>query len=169
MRRVACTLAMLVAAGVAAAGVGATSHAAVARCSTSALRAVSSGSQGAAGTDFAELRFELRRPGRCALGGFPGVTLLDGDARIAVHVARFKGGGKPRTVTLSRGHPAYFAFVYHAFDNVHQRACHVRVSGLRVIPPNERHSLRVTLRPRALTVCRDAGLAVTAVSATAGG
>jgi hypothetical protein len=147
---------------------GAPSQAGLARCSTSALRAVSSGGNGAAGTQFAQFRFELRTSGRCTLGGFPGVTLLDGDARLAVHVARFASGTPPRTVTLDAKHPAYFSLVYHAFDNVHQRACHVRVSGLRVIPPNERHSLVVTRRPHALSVCRDSRLAVTAVSSQSG-
>lgn len=168
MRRAAVALSLAAVACAVLLGAGSASQAALARCATSALRAVSSRGGAALGTEFAGLRFELRKPGRCTLGGFPGVTLLDGDARLAVHVARFAGGDRPRTVTLDATHTAYFALAYHAFDNVRQRACHVRVSGLRIIPPNERHSLRVTLRPHALTVCADGRISVTAVSSRPG-
>jgi hypothetical protein len=120
---------------------------------TAVLRVVSFGGQGAAGTDFEFLRFELRRPGRCMLSGYPGVTLLDGQRRYNVHVGRYPANHL-RTVQLEADHPAYFGLVFQGASPTTGRPCHGKITGLRVIPPNDRQALSVKLTPRPLVyVC----------------
>lgn len=139
------------------------------RCAAGALRAVSSGGQGAAGTQFASLRFELRGPGRCTLSGYPGVTLLDAGRQLRADVGRFSTG-RLRTVVVDARHPAHFDLVYRV-TGLAERPCRTRVSDLRIIPPDDRRALPVRLRPGPLTLCLDSVRvgAVRATSALAGG
>lgn len=72
----------LVAAG--ALTLSSTSQARVGTCAAGALRVASYGHEGGGGTESAYLSFELRRPGRCTVSGYPGVSLLDGRHRLDV-------------------------------------------------------------------------------------
>lgn len=139
-------------AGATVVSVGSSSQASATRCPTDALRLVAQPGQGAAGTEFVPLRFELRRPGHCTLGGYPGVTLLTGSHPLHVRVGR-RPTGLARTVHLDTRHPAYFSLVYHNLGPPGGRLCHGRVTGVRIIPPNDRHALTVTLRPGLSLVC----------------
>lgn len=121
------------------------------RCAASELRVVSSGSQGAAGTQFSALRFEHRGPGHCTLSGYPGVTLLNGPDRFNTDVGRFSTG-RPRTVRVDARHRAYFDLVHRAMTS-DGRTCRTRVTHLRIIPPNTRRALSVRLRPKPLSLC----------------
>lgn len=122
------------------------------RCTADMLRAVSAGGQGAAGTQFAQLRFELRGPGQCTLRGYPGVTLLNGGRRFDVDVGRSAIGGQPRTVRVAARNPAYFDVSYR--NDIAQRPCDSRVTVLGIIPPDERQTLGVRL-PEPLRLCLD--------------
>ena len=133
--------------------IGPTAQASTSRCAASSMHVVSSGSQGAAGTQFAALRFEHPGPGSCTLGGFPGIALVNGGHRYATNVRR-SPTGPVRTVRVDASHPAYFDLSYRA-DGSGGRSCRARVTGLRVIPPNERRALPVTLRPRPVRLCLD--------------
>ena len=123
------------------------------RCAAGELRVVSSGSQGAAGTQFSALRFEHRGPGHCTLSGYPGVTLLNGPHRFNTDVGRFSTG-RPRTVRVDARHRAYFDLVHRAMTS-DGRTCRARVTHLWIIPPNTRRALRVRLRPKPLSLCLD--------------
>jgi len=138
------------------------------RCMAGALRAVSSGGQGAAGTQFASLRFELRGAGRCTLRGFPGVTLLDAGRRLSTDVRRFSAG-RMRPVVIDARHPAHFDLSYRVTGQS-ERPCRTRVTDLRIIPPDDRIALAVRLRPKPLTLCLESVRvgAVRATSALAG-
>jgi len=136
------------------------------RCATSELRAVSLGQQGAAGTQYGLLRLQLRRPGRCTLRGYPGITLLRGHRRLHLHVARDHAGPAPRTTHLRWHHSAYFNIIYRSHDAAAQRTCHSRVTGLNVIPPNDRRSLHARFRPKAISICWSYGMAVQPVRAS---
>jgi hypothetical protein len=100
----ACAIAPVALAG------GSSSEARGTRCAPGELRLISFGGQGAAGTEFAYLRLELRRPDRCTLTGYPGVTLLSGRRHLDIHV-RGDLGYPTRTVSLDAQHPAYFNLV----------------------------------------------------------
>ena len=135
------------------------------RCAASALRVISSGGQGAAGTQFAALRFELRGPGRCTLSGYPGVTLLNGAQRFNTDVGRYRLG-QSRTVQVDARHPAYFDLVYrNTASGRRPRMCDTRVSALSIIPPDDRQALPVTLRPGPVSLCLDS-VSVQAVRST---
>jgi len=123
------------------------------RCTADMLRVAFAGSQGAAGTQFAQLRFELRGPAQCTLRGYPGVALLNGARRLDVDVGRSAVGGQPRTVRVAARHPAYFDFSYRT-DAIAQRPCGRRVTGLGIIPPDERQTLAVRL-PKPPRLCLD--------------
>lgn len=123
------------------------------RCTADMLRAVSAGGQGAAGTQFAQLRFELRGPGQCTLRGYPGVTLLNGARRFDVDVGRSPIGGQPRTVRVAARNPAYFDVSYRT-NAIAERPCGSRVTVLGIIPPDERQTLAVRL-PEPLRLCLD--------------
>jgi len=118
------------------------------------LRAVSIGSQGAAGTQFASLRFELRGAGRCTLTGYPGVALLDGARRLDVDVGRFSTG-RPLSVRVDARHPAYFDLSYRTTASAQpgEPGCRARITGLAVIPPDERTALPARLRPSPPLLC----------------
>ncbi len=124
----ACLILALAGSGWAAAD----SHRGARTCATRALRVVSFGGQGAARTEFAFLRFELRRPGRCTLSGYPGVTLLNGHHQLNLHVGRYDDGLRDRAVRIDTRHPAYFSLVYFAPPCAGGR---IRVTGLRIVPP----------------------------------
>ena len=123
------------------------------RCTADMLRAVSAGGQGAAGTQFAQLRFELRGPGQCTLRGYPGVTLLNGGRRFDVDVGRSPIGGQPRSVRVAARNPAYFDLSYRT-NAIAERPCGSRVTVLGIIPPDERQTLAVRL-PEPLRLCLD--------------
>ncbi len=124
------------------------------RCAAGALRVVSYGGQGAAGTQFALLRFELRGSGACTLTGYPGVTVLDDGRRLDVDVGRFSTG-TPKTVRVDVRHPAYFDVAYRTAASAapDERPCRGTVTDLAVIPPDERSALPVRLRPRPARLC----------------
>jgi hypothetical protein len=130
----------------------ATSPPSVGRCAASALRVVSFRGQGAAGTEYAPLRFELRRGGPCTLTGYPGVTLLDGHHQFDVNVPRAPAF-PVRTLRLDAHHPAYFNLIYHAFVPATGRPCQAKLTDVKVIPPNDRQKLSATLRPSLPYVC----------------
>lgn len=138
------------------------------RCAADALRAVSVGSQGAAGTQFAQVRFERRGPGQCLLKGNPGVTLLDGREKYDLNVGRFTTG-RTQTVQVDARHPAYFDLAYRTNTNA-GRFCRSRVTDLAIIPPGEREVVAARLRPKPLVLCLDSVRvgAVRATSALAG-
>lgn len=96
------------------------------RCAASELRVVSSGSQGAAGTQFSALRFEHRGPGHRTLSGYPGVTLLNGPDRFNTDVGR-SSTGRPRTVRIDARHRAYLDLVHRAMTS-DGRTCRARVT-----------------------------------------
>lgn len=153
MRRIwyAVCLSMVVA--VALLGPGASSQASQPLCGTDALRVVSFGGEGASGQFFAYLRFELRRPGHCMLRGYPGVTLFSGHHRLNIHVGRYPYG-LPRSVLLDAHHPAYFDLVFRPATPA-GGPCPIRVTALRIIPPNQRRALSVKVHPKPLSVCAD--------------
>lgn len=131
----------------AALSLSSTSQASVARCATGALRAVALGGQGSAGTFNAVLRLELRGPGRCTLSGAPGVTLLNGRRRLEIHVIPPRYYGRPpQTVQLYAHHPTYFNLLYHLAPPAGQKCPSSRITGLSIIPPNDRRALSVRLR-----------------------
>ncbi len=109
-------------------------------CRSDALRVVSFGGQGASGLFFAYLRFELRRPGHCTLRGYPGVTLLNGHHRLNIHVGRYPS--LPKSVLLDAHHPAYFNLVFRPTTPA-GHPCPIKVTALRIIPPNQRRALSV--------------------------
>ena len=123
------------------------------RCTADMLRVAFAGSQGAAGTQFAQLRFELRGPAQCTLRGYPGVALLNGGRRLDVDVGRSAVGGQPRTVRVAARNPAYFDLSYRT-NAIAERPCGSRVTVLGIIPPDERQTLAVRL-PEPLRLCLD--------------
>lgn len=125
------------------------------RCAAGTLQVVSSGGQGAAGTQFASLRFELRGSGQCTLRGYPGVALLNRGRRLNANVGRYRTG-QPRTVRVDARHPAYFDLAYRTTGNAMPgEVCGSRVTDLEVIPPDERRPLPVRLRPGPPSLCPD--------------
>jgi hypothetical protein len=123
------------------------------QCAADDLRVVSVRGQGAAGTEFVPLRFELRRPGRCTLKGYPGVTLLDGSHGLDTHVGRRDDGRAPGVVQVDVGHPAYFNLTYRNLGPPDGELCHATVTGLKLIPPGDRQALTVRLRPSLSSLC----------------
>jgi hypothetical protein len=128
-----------------------------ATCAAGALRVVAVGAQGASGTDYSLLRFELRRPGDCTLSGYPGVTLLNGRHRLNIHVGRLNDGLPSRTLHVDARHPAYFDFVFRSYiavnGNPDGRLCRTKITGLSIIPPNDGRALTVRLRREPFSVC----------------
>jgi hypothetical protein len=120
-------------------------------CTADALTVVSSGGQGAAGTEFAFLRFELRGSDSCTLRGYPGVALLDGGRRFNVNVGRYPAD-RQQTVQVDASHSAHFGLVYRNVGSDGQ-LCRSRVTDLEIIPPNERRALPVKLTRGLRLVC----------------
>ncbi len=152
----------------AALSLSSTSQASAARCATGALRAVALGGLGggAAGHFIAALRLELRGPGRCTLSGTPGVTLLNGRRRLKIHVIPLRYYGRPpQTVQLYAHHPAYFSFSYPLAPPAVLKCPGSRITGLSIIPPNDRRALSVRLRlgDHAISLC-PGSVTVSAVS-----
>jgi Protein of unknown function (DUF4232) len=119
------------------------------RCSSSQLRVSRVDVQGAAGTTYWDL--SLRNVGRtaCHMIGYPGVGLLDPNARlINVNVARVPGW-PIRSITVAPGRNAYFSFGYPSNAGACSR--HFSAFGIQIIPPNDYR--RIVLPERRFAVC----------------
>ena len=116
-------------------------------CTTSQLRLRYSGSEGAAGTIFEKLRLVARRGVVCSLRGYPVVALQgrSGD-ELMIHVGRQPG--TPRTVVVSRRHPARFTVRHPSADPSTTAPCSIRVFAFAAVPPRASRALRVTVGSR---------------------
>ncbi|MDQ6819227.1 MAG: DUF4232 domain-containing protein [Actinomycetota bacterium] len=142
-----------VAVAVAASGTSSTSakpsSAGTPRCSTSQLHLSLIDHQGALGTTYWDMA--LRNLGRsaCHMRGYPGVGLLDPDARL-INVLVVRNPVTPvRTITLAPGQQAYFTFGYPS--NIGACARHFNAFGVQIIPPNEYQ--RIVLPASQFEVC----------------
>ena len=117
------------------------------RCTGSQLRLRYSGSEGAAGTIAERLRLVVRRDIACTLRGYPTVALQgrSGD-ELMIHVGRLPG--TPRTVVVSRGHPARFTVRHPSSSPSTGRPCGIRVYAFAVVPPRATRALRVSVGSR---------------------
>jgi hypothetical protein len=126
------------------------SQSAGAECVASGLALTFLGGQGATG--HGELGFALRNTGSgsCRTGGYPGVQFLDGAGQDLPTTPQhttddFFGHTTLRELTLAPGASASFRLgVSHVGTGGSDRGC-VTARGLQVIPPNDTHTLRITV------------------------
>lgn len=127
-------------------GSGATaSSTGVPGCSTQNLRLTRISGQGAAGTAYIYYGLTNVGSARCALIGYPGVSVLDAQGKIVQHpAARGTSQHIPvRLVTLGPGQRA--KFLVTSSDVIPSPGCTHQYRGatLQVFPPNQRAALRL--------------------------
>lgn len=116
-------------------------------CRSSALSVTLGGSEGAAGTVYAPLRFTNTGPAPCVLHGFPGVSYVGGDNGAQIGPAAEQDGAKGAAVNLPRGGVASAQLAMVQVLNYDPAVCHpTPVKGLRVYPPGETASVFVPLK-----------------------
>lgn len=120
----------------------------VPQCRTADLRATLSGGDGAAGTIYYRLRLTNAGAHPCALGGYSGVSFVDGSGQqVGASAQRDAGAGRPRLLELAPGQTAQARLGVAEAGNYDAAQCRpVTVGGLRVYPPNQTASLIVRHR-----------------------
>lgn len=121
---------------------------AVPQCRTSDLHAALSGGDGAAGTVYYRLRLTNTGARPCALGGYSGVSFVDGSGQqLGAPAQRDAGAGGPRVLELGPGQSAQARLGVAEAGNYDATRCRpVTAQGLRVYPPNQTASLIVAHR-----------------------
>ncbi|HTK62643.1 MAG TPA: DUF4232 domain-containing protein [Pseudonocardia sp.] len=115
-------------------------------CRSNALSVTLGGSEGAAGTVYASLRFTNTGPTPCVIHGFPGVSYVGGDNGAQIGPAAERDGVKGAPVNLPRGAVASAQLAMVQVRNYDASVCHpTPVKGLRVYPPGETASVFVPL------------------------
>jgi hypothetical protein len=140
-----------------------------ARCATSALTAVVSGSSGAAGTIETTVALTSTSASPCVLGGYPGL-LLQSASGSALPTAVVRKGSyaftamAPTTVSLTHGMSAYFNIGYSDVPVGTETTCPTSAS-VQVTPPNAVDHLVMTA---ALAPCGGGTLVVSPVFLSTG-
>jgi Protein of unknown function (DUF4232) len=140
-----------------------------ARCTTTALTAVVSGSSGAAGTIETTVALTSTSAAACVLGGYPGL-LLQSASGAALPTAVVRMGSyaftamAPTTVTLTHGESAYFNIGYSDVPVGTETTCPTSAS-VQVTPPNAVDHLVMTA---ALAPCGGGTLVVSPVFLSTG-
>ena len=118
-----------------------------AQCNPGNVRLVSAGSQGAAGTLAEQFRMVPRRGVSCVSGGYPDIELIGTDGKVLdIKVGHLTDDLHPvRTLTFSHHRPARFDIRHPSFNGKTGKPCKHRVAAVRVFPPNQAGSLKVSL------------------------
>lgn len=143
---------VLVLAAAAVPAAGATPRA----CRSSDLRLVLARSEGAAGTLFDAFRLSPHPGVRCAMRGFPRVSVLGLHGRtLPIRFGRESGGGNGVvTRTYTHASPARFDVRHPSFAPRSARPCRIRAFFYRVVPPNETEALIVSTGAQPHLFCR---------------
>jgi hypothetical protein len=162
-RAVAATAVIAAAILIPTAALGASSQAAAPaaappKCATTALTAwMAAESDGYAGGAVYELEISNTSARACTLYGFPGVSALGANGRQLGSPANWDHTHPTHLVTLDRGATAHAVLRIvdvSLFGNPNQPCDPANAVALRIIPPNERTSIRI---PFSFRACSKAG------------
>jgi hypothetical protein len=173
-RRAAATLAvagaaaLLPAVALAAPGSSARTAAAPPACTAAQLTAwIGLPGDGSAGAVAYELQLSNVSNRACTLFGYPGVSALGSGGRQLGRAAGRNPADPVRLITLSRGDTAHMTLQVTDVSNFPASACHpATATTLRIFPPNDRRSLRLSFSLRA---CRSSGPVYMSVTTTEAG